>query len=327
MERRDFLGLAAVTAVAAPTLAIAQRRGNPDASLTAQRSGSNACLPTDWSRVPTRTAPKVEILYKTTHGQPNGLAVTGNPEELWVLDQGVDHWVTLTRVKDGSVIREFQCDVVGPSGLVIDDDGVMWITSTHNALIVAVDSHTGKTIAKYFTPGAGRIYEKAGDPPPRVTKMPHAYPDAARGVGGPRNVVGNATGANLGPGQIALDAEEAPPGTGAHGVLSRGDELIYACPPTRQIVVLNKKTWEVQATWPTPGNRPHGMSWADPAHEYIWNVDSNLNAFYRFNARTGEVVEKIQLQDDPYTVSHGAKLLDGYMYFCDDVGWLCRFKM
>ena len=41
----------------------------------------------------------------------------------------------------------------GPSGLVQDGD-TMWITSTHNSLIVHCDLH-GKTIAKYVTPGRG----------------------------------------------------------------------------------------------------------------------------------------------------------------------------
>ena len=54
-----------------------------------------------------------------------------------------------------------------PSGVVVDENNVMWITSTHNSLIVACDGNTGKTIAKYITPGAGRIYEREDDPPAR----------------------------------------------------------------------------------------------------------------------------------------------------------------
>ena len=96
------------------TGAFGQRAPNPDASLTFQHSGSNSCLP-DFSKLPTKMAAKTEVLYKTTHGKPNGLAVTNNPNELWVIDQGTDRWVTLTNIADGSVIREFQTDVVGPS--------------------------------------------------------------------------------------------------------------------------------------------------------------------------------------------------------------------
>jgi len=336
MKRRDFIGIATAGAAAAsiPVHVMAQRAPNLDASLTAQRSGTNACLP-NWSRLKTRTAPKVEVLYKTTHGKPNGLATTRNPGELWVIDQGTERWVTLTNIADGSVIREFQTDVVGPSGVVIDDSNVMWLTSTHNSLIVSIDPSTGKTIAKYVTPGAGRIYEKKGDPPARNSKLPTAYPDLSREVdaraGRAAQTGGRGRDPQLPPGQLPLDTEEGAGGTGAHGILSKGELLIYACPPSRAIYVLNQKTWEVLDIWPTPGNRPHGMTWNDSDKTSFWNVDSNLNAFYHYDVTTGQILEKVQLQDDPYTVCHGAKLIRsgpeaGYMYFCDDVGWICRIK-
>jgi hypothetical protein len=85
LKRRNLFGLAALAPAAAATLsgrALAQfmPAENPDSSLTAQRSGVNGCLPTAWSKIKTRTAPKTEVLYKTTHGQPNGLALTKNPK-------------------------------------------------------------------------------------------------------------------------------------------------------------------------------------------------------------------------------------------------------
>ncbi|HWA23472.1 MAG TPA: hypothetical protein VG735_13840 [Caulobacterales bacterium] len=330
MRRRNFLGFAASGAAvaAAADHAFAQRAPSPDASLTAQRSGSNACLP-DWSKLKSRAAAKTEVLYKTTHGKPNGLALSNKPGELWVIDQGIDRWVTLTNIADGSVIREFQTDVVGPSGVVIDDNNVMWLTSTHNSLIISIDPANGKTIAKYMNPGAGRIYEKRGDPPQRVSKLPTAYPETSREVDARANRPRRPP--PLPPGQLPMDTEEGAGGTGAHGILSKGDLLIYANPPSRMIYVLNQKTWQVQDMWPTPGNRPHGMTWNDAAKTSFWNVDSNLNAFYHYDLATGRILEKVQVQDDPYTVCHGAKLIlsgpgAGYMYFCDDVGWMCRIK-
>ncbi|HEX4177359.1 MAG TPA: twin-arginine translocation signal domain-containing protein, partial [Rhizomicrobium sp.] len=132
MKRRDFLA-AAATAPAAAIPALAQ-------------SAHPACLPA-YASIKSRPANKIEILYKTKHGQPNGLALSDNPDQMWVVDQGADHWITLFNLKDGSTVKEFQADVVGPSGLVQDGD-TMWITSTHNSLIVHCDLH-GKTIAKY----------------------------------------------------------------------------------------------------------------------------------------------------------------------------------
>jgi hypothetical protein len=158
IKRRNFLAAAAAAPAAAAMPAVAQ-------------TAHPACLPA-WSSIPTRKANKIEVLYKTKNGQPNGLALTTNPGQMWVLDQGAGHQVTLTNISDGSTVREFKADVVGPSGLVQDGD-TMWITSTHNSIIVHCDLN-GKTIAKYVTPGAGRIYEREDDPPGRRSPLnPH----------------------------------------------------------------------------------------------------------------------------------------------------------
>jgi len=309
MKRRDFLAAAAVS---------------PAAALPAFAQPAHpACLP-DWSKLPSRTAAKIEVVYKTKHGQPNGLALADKPDQMWVLDQGAEHWVTLTNIKDGSTVREFKADVVGPSGLV-QDGNTMWITSTHNSIIVHCDLN-GKTIAKYVTPGAGRIYEREDDPPGRSSPLKPAWPDKPRGIGAAQTGnVGNNTGKGLPPGQLPLNAEEGSAGTGAHAILVDGDYLIYACPPARQIFTINKKTWKVKSTWPVPGNRTHGMSWGK-TNATIWSSDSNLNAFYLHDAATGAIRERVQLPDDS-PVIHCAKLVGDDMYFCDDMGWMCRFRI
>ncbi len=309
MKRRDFLA-AAATAPAAALPALAQAAHPP-------------CLP-GYAAIKSRAANKIEILYKTKHGQPNGLALTDSPGQMWVVDQGADHWITLFNLKDGSTVKEFQADVVGPSGLVQDGD-TMWITSTHNSLIVHCDLN-GKTIAKYVTPGAGRIYEREDDPKPRSSPLKPAWPDKPRGIGPAMSGnVGNNTGKGLPPGQLPLNTEEGSGGTGAHAILVDGDTLIYACPPARQIFWINKKTWKVKTTWPVPGNRTHGMGWGKD-RKTIWSSDSNLNAFFHHDVATGNIFEKIQLPDDS-PVIHGAKPVGDTMYFCDDMGWLCRFKI
>jgi hypothetical protein len=309
MKRRDFLAAAAISPAAVlPALA---------------QPAHPTCLP-GYGAIKSRPAGKIEVLYKTRHGQPNGLAISGTPGQMWVLDQGAGHWITLTNIKDGSLIREFQADVVGPSGLV-QDGNTMWITSTHNSIIVHCDLN-GKTIAKYVTPGAGRIYEREDDPKPRSSPLKPAWPDKPRGIGPAQSGnVGNNTGKGLPPGQLPLNAEEGSGGTGAHAILVDGDYLIYACPPARQIFTINKKTWKVKSTWPVPGNRTHGMSWGK-TKATIWSSDSNLNAFYLHDAATGVIREHVQLPDDS-PVIHCAKLVGDDMYFCDDMGWMCRFRI
>ena len=309
MKRRDFLAAAAAS---------------PAAALPAFAQPAHpACLP-GYASIKSRPAGKIEVVYKTRHGQPNGLALSDQPGQIWVLDQGAGHWITLTNIRDGSLVREFQADVVGPSGLAQDGD-TMWITSTHDSIIVHCDLN-GKTIAKYVTPGAGRIYEREDDPKPRSSPLKPAWPDKPRGIGAAQTGnVGNNTGKGLPPGQLPLNAEEGSAGTGAHAILVDGDYLIYACPPARLIFTINKKTWKVKSTWPVPGNRTHGMSWGK-TKATIWSSDSNLNAFYLHDAATGAIRERVQLPDDS-PVIHCAKLIGDDMYFCDDMGWMCRFRI
>ena len=314
LKRRNFL--AAAAAVPAGALPAMTQR------VEAQPAHS-ACL-AGWSSIPTRQAAKIEVLYKTKHGQPNGLAIASTPGQMWVLDQGAAHWITLTNISDGSTVREFQADVVGPSGLVQDGE-TMWITSTHNSIIVHCDLN-GKTIAKYVTPGAGRIYVREDDPPPRRSPLKPAWPDMPRGIGpAMTGNVGNNTGAGLPPGQLPLDAEEGSGGTGAHAIILDGDYLIYACPPARQIFTINKKTWRVKSTWPVPGNRTHGMSWGMD-HSTIWSADSNLNCFFKHDAASGNITERLQLPSDSPAI-HCAKLVGDQMYYCDDMGWMARFRL
>jgi hypothetical protein len=312
LKRRNFLAAAA----AAPAAMMADK--------AAAQSKQEVCLPA-YGAIPSRKANKWEVVYKTPHGQPNGLAyVDGHPDQMWVLDQGAVHWISLINISDGSVIREFQADAVGPSGLVQDGD-TMWITGTHNSIIVHCDLN-GKTIAKYVTPGAGRIYEREDDPPGRKSPLQPAYPKNTRGIGpAPTGNVGNNTGKGLPPGQLPLDSEEGAGGTGAHAILLDGDYLLYACPPARAIFTINKNTWKVKSVWPTPGNRTHGMTWGK-TRATLWSSDSNLNAFFRHDPKTGHVLERVQLPDDS-PVIHCAKLVGDQMYVCDDIGWMWRFKI
>jgi hypothetical protein len=308
LKRRNFLAAAA----AAP-LAV-QANAQPM---------HPSCLPA-YGAIKTRPAGKIEILYKTKHGQPNGLALADNPGQMWIVDQGAGHWISLIDIKTGETLREFQADVVGPSGLVQDGD-TMWITSTHNSIILHCDLN-GKAIAKYVTPGAGRIYEREDDPPGRRSPLKPAWPDKPRGIGPAQaGNVGNDTGKGLPPGQLPLTEEEGSGGTGAHAILVDGDYLVTAVPPARQIFWINKKTWKVKASWPVPGNRPHDMSWSRD-RKTVWSSDSNLNAFFHHDVATGNIFEKVQLPDDS-PVIHGAKLVGDHMYICDDMGWMARFPI
>ncbi|MBM3804924.1 MAG: twin-arginine translocation signal domain-containing protein [Acidimicrobiia bacterium] len=289
MERRDFLRFAA--------------------ALPATLAGAK--------NVRSRSASRWEIVYKSPHPKPNDLDI--NSEGLWILDQGPESWVSLVDVANGKVIREFKTDVNAGSGVTVDEHGVMWISSTHNSLMVSCSPKDGKTIAKYWTPGAGRIYQKKGDAEARRSKLKPAYPPDPAEASTDAGIK-----SGLPYGQLPLDTHDGNGGTGAHGIVAKDGMLYFVVPPARFLVVIDPKSWIVQKTWPVPGSRPHGLTW-DENRETLWNADSNLNAFFRFDL-SGKILETIQLADDS-PVIHGATLHQGYMICCDDVGWIWRFRI
>jgi streptogramin lyase len=268
---------------------------------------------------PVRHAGKVEIAFKSPPGtKPNGLQAT--KDGLWMIDQGEGNRAFLLSFSDGKVLRSFATETDRSSGITFDD-GTLWIGSTYNREIVHCDAMTGKTLDKHFTPGAGVIYQMAGDPPGRSSPLAKRDPAQAKKKAAasaqnldPSKVGGFQAGQLLGGRAL---------GTGAHGQEVRDGKLWMAVPPARTIFCLDPKTWIVQKRFDTAGNRPHGIGWEG---RYLWCADSNLNAFFKHDPETGEIVEKIQLADsDP--LPHGMSIWEGTMWYCDDVGVVCRLKI
>jgi streptogramin lyase len=163
-----------------------------------------------------------------------------------------------------------------------------------------------------------------GDPPAARSPLTPAYPlpdnanaQADRGGRGARR------GAALPPGQVPLTAMAGPVGEGGQGMEYRDGLLYFAVLPTRRVYVLDPKTWQVQTMWQVAGARSHGVGWEG---DTLWVADSNLRAFFWHDMKTGEIVEKIQLTEkDP--LIHGVTVHDGYLWYCDDVGYICNFKL
>ena len=302
IARRRFLGVAAV----AP-------------SLVASRSGFSALAASaSLGSIKARQVGKVEIVFKSPNGsQPNGLQATA--EGLWIMDQAAGNKAYLVSYDDGRVLRSFETETDRSSGITFEN-GTLWIGSTYSREIVHCDATTGKTISRNFTPGAGVIYKMVGDPPARSSPLakarqrpPQKAPDPIQAAD-PSKVGGFQAGQLLG--SRAL-------GTGAHGQEWRDGKLWMAVPPARMVYRVDPKEWIVEKSFPTAGNRPHGIGWEG---KYLWVADSNLNAFFKHDPDTGEMVEKIQLADsDP--LPHGMSIRDGWMWYCDDVGVVCRLKL
>jgi sugar lactone lactonase YvrE len=262
-------------------------------------------------KIRTRKAGKVETVFKSPGPKPNGLQATA--DGLWIMDQG-NNKVYLVAYADGKVKREFDTEANAASGITFDGEA-LWLASTYSRELIRSHAETGKTIAKYFTPGAGIIYRMLGDPPARSSPLAARPARTEQKKGGDAKRVG---GFQMGQVQGA-----AAPGTGAHGLEWREGKLWVAVPPSRMVYRINPETWVVEKQWPTVGNRPHGIGWEG---RYLWVTDSNYNAFHKHDQETGEALEKIQLaESDP--LPHGMTIWQGMMWYCDDVGVVCRLKL
>lgn len=249
-----------------------------------------------WAKDVTTRQVTVKTVFKSPGPKPNGLQASS--DGLWILDQG-DNRVYLVDYKDGKVLRALDTDSKAGSGITYDGEAI-WIASTYSREIIRADAKTGKTLAKYDTPGAGVVKWT------NSRRSPLAPPE-------PR------------PPQAGADSRPAAArqATGAHGMEWKNGKLWVAVPPSQTIYRINPDGFKIEKQFPTAGDRPHGLGWEG---DWLWCAESNDNAFYKFNTETGEYVEKIQLTDrDP--LPHGMTIWDGHMWYCDDVGVVCRFKM
>jgi hypothetical protein len=238
----------------------------------------------------------VKTVFKSPGSKPNGLQAT--KDGLWILGQG-DNRAYLVAYKDGKVIRALDTESKAGSGITFDGEAI-WIASTYSREIIRADAHTGKTLAKYESPGAGVVKWTDGRRSP-LAPPPEPRPSRAAASGN----------------------SPQRQATGAHGLEWKDGRLWIANPPSQTIYRVNPNGLRVEHKFPTAGDRPHGLGWEG---KYLWCADSNLNAFFKHDPATGEILEKIQLADtDP--LPHGMSIWEGMMWYCDDVGVVCRLKM
>ena len=244
------------------------------------------------ARIPSRTV-KVETIFRSPGPKPNGLQAV--KEGLWILDQG-DNRAYLVDYKHGRILRKLETDSKAGSGITFDGEA-LWLASTYSSEIIRADAMTGKTIAKFPCPGAGPV----NWPNPRKSPLAKEPPTRA---------------AAAKPAATAAVRQS----TGAHGLEWRDGRLWIAVPPAQTIYKVNPDGFKIEKQFKTAGDRPHGLGWQG---KFLWCADSNENAFHRYDPETGEVLEKINLRDsDP--LPHGMTIWKKTMYYCDDVGVVCR---
>ena len=246
-------------------------------------------------KIPVREAGRVETVFRSPGPNPNGLQATG--EGLWIID-GEGGRAHLVSYRDGTVLRGFDTEALHPSGITFDGTAI-WVASTYSREIIRADASSGKTDhCKVFHAGRGRDLQNAlGSPRPPKPAGPAAE-------------------------RTARPAQPRPP-TGAHGLEWREGKLWAAVPPSRMIYRIDPESWMVEQRFPSAGNRPHGIGWEG---DYLWCTDTNRNAFFKHDPNSGEIVEKIQLADDD-PLPHGMTIRDGVLWYCDDVGIVCRLKL
>lgn len=235
---------------------------------------------------------KVETAFKSPGPQPNGLQATA--DGLWILDQK-DNRAYLVDYDHGKVLRALDTDSKAGSGITFDGETI-WIASTYSREIIRSNATTGKTLAKYPSPGSGVVAWTNGRRSPLAPPAAPAAPSAT-------------------------SASRQP--TGAHGLEWKNGMLWISVPPAQKIYRVNPAGFTIEQEFATAGDRPHGLGWEGDS---LWCVDSNLNAMVRHDVKTGKWSERIQLADsDP--LPHGMTIWKNTVWYCDDVGVVCRFSL
>ena len=238
-----------------------------------------------------RSSP-VETVFKSPGPKPNGLQAT--EDGLWILDQG-DNRAYLVSYKDGKLLRSLETETKAGSGITFDGTA-LWTASTYSRELLKIDVKSGKTLSRFATPGAGVVQWTTS----RRSPLAPAQGPASQGR-----------------------QPQQRNATGAHGMEWRDGELWVAVPPARKIYRINSDPFKVKQEFPTEGNRPHGLGWEG---KWLWCAESNDNAFYRYDPDTGTPDTRIQLTDtDP--LPHGMTIWNGWMWYCDDVGVVCRLRL
>jgi streptogramin lyase len=96
---------------------------------------------------------RVEECFKSPGPQPNGLHAAA--DGLWCIDQE-DLKLYKLDWETGEVRQDLQTDTEHSSGVTMGN-GALWVASTFELKIAQIDLQTGKTIAKYDSPGSGKV--------------------------------------------------------------------------------------------------------------------------------------------------------------------------
>ncbi|MCY3904856.1 MAG: hypothetical protein OXF76_16970 [Caldilineaceae bacterium] len=101
---------------------------------------------------------QVEKCFKSAGPQPNGLQASA--DGLWCIDQR-NNRLYRQDFATGEVLFDAQTDTVHSSGVTVGG-GYVWVASTYERKIAQLEIDSGKTVAKYSSPGSGVVGWREG---------------------------------------------------------------------------------------------------------------------------------------------------------------------
>ena len=221
-----------------------------------------------------------------------------------------------------SVDKRFQSPGPQPNGIQAAEDG-LWVIDQVNLKVHKLDWDTGETLHEMDTDTEHSSGITLGDDAvwiastyqfdivkvdPETGKTIERYPDPGRGRTVGRELVG--------------DMSES----GAHGLEFRDGKVYVASPPTQRVHVMDSKTWEEVATFPSAGLRAHGIGWHE--NGMLWVSDTSAGVVMLMDTEKDGRIYEVFRVNEPEEV-HGMTVRDnGEIWYCDaeprEIGVLVR---
>ena len=220
-----------------------------------------------------------------------------------------------------SVEKRFLSPGPQPNGLQAADDG-LWCIDQVNLKVHKLDWNSGEVLHEFDTETEHSSGITLGDDAvwiastydleivkidPTNGKTIARYPDPGTGVTAGREMKGD-TGKSS-----------------SHGLEFRDGKVYVAGPPTQKIHVMDAKTWEEVASFPSGGLRVHGIGWSECGR--LWVSDTSSGAVMLMDAENGRIYDVFRV-NEPEEV-HGMTVRDnGEIWYCDagprDIGVIVR---
>lgn len=230
---------------------------------------------------------KIEKLFRSPYGVPNGLQVTD--EGLWIADQITDR-VALVEISDASdygvtkLIRDIPSDCSNTSGMCYGD-GALWLAAN------GPGDRWRPARPNDAKPGMGEI----------IKTDPH-------------------TGECLGRYPI-------PDGGGTHGVEYDHYEEGYLWVETLKNQIMHKvrlSDWSVQHSLPLPYGRGHGVVRVEDG---IWVVHTSDRVIVKLDLDSGEELDRIEVPEDAPEPHGLSAFGDDFLYCDATSGWITKITV